>query len=235
MSIRDNYLRIMEGIHSAAAEAGRDPGEVCLLAVTKFVDEARIAQALDCGVTNCGENRAQELAAKLPFFQSRGAELHLIGQLQTNKVKYVIGNVKTIQSVDRPELAAEISRLAVKRGLTQSVLVEVNIGGEAQKGGVPPEGLEEFILTIAAMPGLRVEGLMCVPPAVGEEEARAYFARMRRLFEDMAGKGLPNASMNTLSMGMSGDYRAAIAEGSTMVRIGSALFGARPRQPGGGA
>ncbi len=235
MSIRENYQEIMEGIEQAALSAGRKPEEITLLAVTKFVEEERIIQALECGVTHCGESRAQELTAKLPMFARYGAELHLIGQLQTNKVKYVIGKVKTIQSVDRLELAEEISRLAVKNGLEQNVLIEVNVGGEAQKGGAPIEGLDELIQKVSALPGIGVEGLMCIPPVVDEGEARSYFARMRRLFDDMAGKKMPGVSMKTLSMGMSGDYRAAIAEGSNMVRIGTALFGARQARPGGGA
>lgn len=151
----------------------------------------------------------------------------MIGQLQTNKVKYVIGNASLIQSVDRLELAKEISRLAVKAGITQDVLAEVNIGGEAQKGGIAPDELKDLLSIISELPGIRVKGLMCVPPAVGEE-ARRYFASMRRLFEDIASAGIPGVDMRELSMGMSGDYKSAIKEGATMVRVGTAIFGARP-------
>ena len=133
MNIRENYLAIRENMEKAAAAAGRSADSVKLIAVTKFVEEARIAQALDCGIASVGENRVQELMGKLDFFHTRGVEVNLIGQLQTNKVKYIIGKVDMIQSVDRPALAQEIDRLAVRQGLVQDVLIEVNIGGEAQK------------------------------------------------------------------------------------------------------
>lgn len=235
MSIRENYLEIQENIARAAVGAGRKPEDVVLLAVTKFVDEARVREALDCGVADAGESRVQELVGKLPLFAEYGARVHLIGQLQTNKVKYVIGKVSTIQSVDRPGLAQEISREAVKNRLVQDVLVEVNIGCEEQKGGVMPDGLFPFLETISALPGVRLRGLMCIPPDVGEGEARRHFARMRELFDKASALGFPGARVDTLSMGMSGDYRAAVAEGSNMVRIGTALFGARRAFPGGGA
>lgn len=235
MSVRENYLAIMDGIATAARSAGRSPGEITLVAVTKFVDEARIREALACGVTDAGESRVQELTGKLPFFDEYRARLHLIGQLQTNKVKYVIGKVASIQSVDRPELAAKISEEAVKRGVVQDVLAEVNIGREAQKGGADPDELFRFLEMISSLPGVRLRGLMCIPPDVGEEEARRHFARMRELFVRAGALGFPNAKLDMLSMGMSGDYRAAIAEGSNMVRIGTALFGARQKPPGGGA
>ena len=138
MSIRDNYLTVMENIAAACAQCGRGEGEVKLITVTKFVDTGRIAEAVAAGVRHVGENRAQEFRDKLDFFKENGLDAHLIGQLQTNKVKYVIGNASLIQSVDRLELAKEISRLAVKAGITQDVLAEVNIGGEAQKGGIAP-------------------------------------------------------------------------------------------------
>ena len=227
MNIRENYLAIRENMEKAAAAAGRSAGSVKLVAVTKFVEEARIAQALDCGIASVGENRVQELMGNLDFFHTRGVEVNLIGQLQTNKVKYIIGKVDMIQSVDRLALAQEIDRLAVRQGLVQDVLIEVNIGGEAQKGGIAPEELPTFLEMVSAMNGIRVKGLMCIPPAVGEEGARPYFARMRELFETLGSKSIPNVSMEQLSMGMSGDYRAAIAEGATMIRVGTALFGAR--------
>lgn len=235
MSIRDNYLEIKANIESTAKQAGRKPEDITLLAVTKFVDEARVREALELGVTDAGESRVQELRGKFPLFEKFGTHVHLIGQLQTNKVKYVIGKVATIQSVDRIDLAGEISREAVKHGVVQDVLVEVNIGGEEQKGGVDPGGLFRFFEEITALPGVCLRGLMCIPPAVGEEDARRYFARMQELFAKTEALKLPNAKVDMLSMGMSGDYRAAIAEGSNMVRIGTALFGARPAAPGGKA
>ena len=227
MNIRENYLAIRENMEKAAAAAGRSADSVKLVAVTKFVEEARIAQALDCGIASVGENRVQELMGKLDFFHTRGVEVNLIGQLQTNKVKYIIGKVDMITRDLVSALAQEIDRLAVRQGLVQDVLIEVNIGGEAQKGGIAPEELPTFLEMVSAMNGIRVKGLMCIPPAVGEEGARPYFARMRELFETLGSKSIPNVSMEQLSMGMSGDYRAAIAEGATMIRVGTALFGAR--------
>lgn len=234
MSIKENCEIIEQGIIESAAKAGRKRGEITLVAVTKFVEWARISEALDAGITDAGENRVQELVGKLPDFHGRGTNVHLIGQLQKNKVKYIIGNVKLIQSVDRLELAEEISRLAVKNNTVQNTLIEVNIGSEEQKGGVLTKDLPQLLEKISVLPGIAVKGLMCVPPAVGEEQARPYFAHMRSLFDSMRPVG-DNIAMETLSMGMSGDYRAAIAEGSTMVRIGSAIFGARPKPPVGKA
>ena len=220
MSIRDNYLMVMENIAAACAQCGRGEGEVKLITVTKFVDTGRIAEAVAAGARHVGENRAQEFRDKLDFFKENGLDAHLIGQLQTNKVKYVIGNASLIQSVDRLELAKEISRLAVKAGITQNVLAEVNIGGEAQKGGIAPCELKDLLSIISELPGIRVKGLMCVPPAVGEEEARRYFASMRRLFEDIASAGIPGVDMRELSMGMSGDYAEAIEAGKALAELG---------------
>lgn len=229
MSIRENYIEICRNIADAAKRAGRRAEDITVIAVSKFVDEERIRQAHEAGANTFGESRAQELAEKMPMFEEFGADVHFIGQLQSNKVKYVIGRVKTIQSVDRIELANEISRLAQRKNIVQSVLVEVNIGSEPQKGGAEPDRLNEFLSSISRLPGIRVDGLMCIPPAVGEGDARRYFAGMRELFEKAKGYELPNVFMNTLSMGMSGDYRAAVAEGATMVRVGRALFGERIR------
>ena len=227
MPIRENYLRIMENVQSAAVKAGRNPADIRLIAVTKFVDIERIREAAACGVRSVGENRVQEWQGKSAFFTQNGLASHLIGQLQSNKVKYVTGQVELIQSVDRLSLAKEIDRQAALRGVKQDVLVEVNIGGEAQKGGVLPLELPGLFEEISALPSVCVKGLMCVPPAVGPEEAQRYFAQMRELFMKHSTGRYPNVFMQQLSMGMSGDYMAAIAEGATMVRIGTALFGAR--------
>ena len=228
MSIAENYIRVTENIAAACAEAGRKSDEVKLIAVTKYVDTARIAEAVAAGARSVGENRVQEYRDKKDFFTANGLDVHLIGQLQTNKVKYIIGNGVLIQSLDRMELAREISRIASNKGVIQDTLVEVNIGGEAQKGGIATAELIPFLELVSAMPSIRVKGLMCVPPAVGQDEARRYFARMRRLFEDIRGMNMPNVDMLELSMGMSGDYKAAVLEGATMVRVGTGIFGARP-------
>lgn len=229
MSIRENYLEICQSIADAAKQAGRSAEDITLVAVSKFVDEERIRLAHEAGANVFGESRAQELGEKMPMFEEFGADVHFIGQLQTNKVKYIIGRVKTIQSVDRIELANEISRLAQKKNIVQDMLIEVNIGSEPQKGGAEPDKLNEFLSSISRLPGIRVDGLMCIPPAVDRENVRRYFAMMRELFEKAKGYDMPNVFMNTLSMGMSGDYRAAVAEGATMVRVGRALFGERMR------
>lgn len=223
--VSENYERIMEGIASACAQSGRKPEEITFVAVTKFVPMERIAPALGLGITNVGENRAQEMQEKLGFFKSSGCAIHFIGQLQTNKVKYIIGQADLVQSVDRIQLAQELERQADKHGVVQDILAQVNIGREPQKGGIPEEELPAFLSEVAVMPHLRVKGLMCVPPEAEEEEARVYFARMRKLFEVCSSTA--NVQMRHLSMGMSGDYRAAVKEGATMVRIGSALFGPR--------
>lgn len=200
---------------------------VRLVGITKFKTADEIRPAFEAGLRDAGENRAQEFNEKFDFFTSLGVRRHFVGALQLNKVKYLVGRADLIQSVDRPALAEEINRLAVKKGVIQPILIEVNIGREEQKSGVAPEELPELIGIITDMPGVSVNGLMCVPPAGSEDEARPYFAEMRELFERMRGLEGSNVSMRELSMGMSGDYKAAIAEGATMVRIGSAIFGPR--------
>ena len=227
MSIYDNYCSIRDAVAEAAITAGRDPKEVRLIGVTKFHPIADIEPAVAAGLTSVGENRVQELLEKFDYFHSAGLDVNLIGQLQTNKVKYVIGKVSLIQSMDRLELAKEVDKRARAASLVQDVLIEVNIGGEEQKGGILPEQLPDFLGLLSDMPGIRVKGLMCIPPAVGEQEARGYFAAMRKLFFDLKAQRLANIEMEHLSMGMSGDYRAAILEGATMVRVGTAIFGVR--------
>ena len=223
----DNLKRIRESIAEAEYAAGRPAGSVRLIGVTKFKTIDEIRPALEAGLVEVGENRAQEFTDKFDFFSSYGVKKHFIGTLQVNKVKYLVGKADLIQSVDRLALAEEIGRLAVKRQVVQPVLIEVNIGSEEQKSGVAPALLPELLKVVSDMPGILVKGLMCVPPAGSEDEARPYFARMRELFLKAGERSLPNISMEELSMGMSGDYKAAIREGATMVRIGSAIFGPR--------
>ena len=227
-SAADNYRFVADNIREAALKAGRDPGEIRLVAVTKFVDTERIAAAIGAGCTEVGENRAQELTEKYEFFKNNSQTVHFIGQLQLNKVKYLIGRADLIQSADRPEAFAEINRLAEKHGIRQETLVEVNIGDEPQKAGIAPGDLPELLKRISDMPCIHVKGLMCIPPAAGERGAGYYFARMKELFENIKGMDIPMADMELLSMGMSGDYPSAIAEGAKMVRVGSAIFGRRP-------
>lgn len=225
---KKHLQEIKKEIAEALDKAGRSEERVRIIGATKFKSFDDIRPVIDEGLTEVGENRAQEFNEKYVFFAECGVKAHFIGALQTNKVKYLVGRAALIQSVDRLALAAEVNRLAAQRQLVQPILIEVNIGGEEQKSGVAPKELRELLKVVSEMPGVRVEGLMCVPPAVGEEEARAYFARMRELFLRIRDENIPNIFMDELSMGMSGDYKAAVIEGSTMVRIGSALFGARP-------
>jgi len=227
MSIADNYARIQDEIASACALSGRSQDDIHMIAVTKFISMERIAQALDLGIKQIGENRAQELQDKLEFFNSRNCDIHFIGQLQTNKVKYILGKVQLIQSVDRLAAAQEIQRLAQLNSVQQDILVQVNIGHEDQKAGIDEDQLLPFLETVSNMPNLHVKGLMCIPPNLPGDAVRPYFAKMRSLFERMKGQALAQTDMQYLSMGMSGDFKEAILEGSNMVRIGTALFGSR--------
>lgn len=227
--VRENLARIEEQIQAACAAAGRRREEVTLMAVTKTVDASRINAALAAGITHIGENRVQEFLEKRDALQLDGVQAHLIGHLQTNKVRRIVGEVDMIQSIDSERLAQAVSRAAAEteRGHCD-VLVEVNIGNEDSKSGVPVAELEPLLEKIANFPGLRVRGLMAIPPILHTEaEKRAVFEQMYKLFVDIRGKNVDNITMEILSMGMSMDYVEAIREGSTMVRIGSAIFGKR--------
>ena len=210
----------------AEAADGRYPAPR-LIAVTKTHSAEEILPLAEAGVTEIGENRVQELLGKLPGLQDR-FQVHLIGRLQRNKVKQVIGNVCMIQSVDSEPLALEIHTRAIAAGRRMPVLVEVSPAGEEQKGGVPFDGTEAFLKRIAPMEGLDIRGLMAVMPLTDDEGTLdGLFARMRGLFERLKEKDLAGVRMDELSMGMSGDYRLAAAHGATMVRVGSAIFGPR--------
>lgn len=227
MTVADNFRFVLDNIAKAAEDVGQNPSDIELIAVTKFVDTDRILQAVHAGAVSVGENRVQEFLQKEEFFRSHNLNTDIIGRLQTNKVKYIVGKVRYIQSVDRMSLATEISRLAIARNTVQNTLVEVNIGDEAQKGGIAPAELKDFLYELSAMQGVCVKGLMCIPPAVSEVEARNYFAKMKKLFDDIRAANISGVEMKELSMGMSGDYMAAVREGATMVRVGSAIFGSR--------
>ncbi len=230
MSIYDNLSRVKEGIAAACAAAGRPEQDVTLVAVSKTFAPAAINEAIAAGATDVGENYVQEFVQKREEIDDR-ARLHFIGHLQSNKAKLVVGKVSLIQSVDRLSLAQELNRLAEKSGLRQRVLLEVNVGGEASKSGAPFEAVDELAHQIALLPGLELMGLMSIPPH-GETSAQSvpYFERLYHLFLDMQHKKIDNTSICVLSMGMSGDYREAIACGSTMVRVGTAIFGPRNYQ-----
>lgn len=229
--IAARLMQVQEQMARAALRAGRKQDEVRLCAVTKFVPAERIAEAADAGVTLIGENRAQEFSEKLIFYKQRNLEAHFIGQLQTNKVKYICGNADLIQSVDRIALLEALEQRAQKLDIVQPILVQVNIGNEPQKGGIDPNGLDAFLDRVAACSHLTLRGFMCVPPIEEAERVRPYFRRMRTLFEAARDTGAFD-SIDTLSMGMSHDYPIAIEEGATLVRVGTAIFG--PRQILGG-
>ena len=226
--IRANVAAIREKMAEAARGCGRDPKEIKLCAATKMNDAARVKVAVAAGVDCCGENRVQELLEKQSQGAYEGAPVHFIGHLQTNKVKQVVGRVDLIESVDRTELLECVEKQAAKLGLVQDILLEVNIGAEESKSGFTPEETMQTAAKMAEYPHCHLKGLMAIPP-VSEHEGDncRYFAEMRNLFVDISAKKYDNVSMECLSMGMSGDYPDAIREGATMIRVGTAIFGAR--------
>ena len=223
MSIAENVAAIRARIDAAAQ--GR---RVLLVAASKMNDAAAVREAIAAGVDACGENRVQELLEKNAQGAYAGAPLHFIGHLQKNKVKYLVGTADLIESVDSVELLRMIDARARKLGVTQDVLLEVNIGGEAAKSGFEPSALPEALEISGEFSPLKVRGLMAIPPvAEASGASRPYFARMRELFIDIGAKKYDNVSMDFLSMGMSGDFEDAIREGANVVRVGSAIFGPR--------
>lgn len=228
MSIADNVRSVKRRIAEAAEACGRDPSGIKLVAATKMNDASRVREAIAAGVDVCGENRVQEFLEKNAAGAYEGCPKHFIGHLQKNKVKYLVGEVELIHSVDSAELLETISRRAEKLGLVQDVLLEVNIGAEESKSGVSPEELGEILEKAADFPDARVRGLMAIPPICADpEENRTYFRRMYQLFVDIRAKKYDNVSMDFLSMGMSADFEVAISEGANMVRVGTGIFGAR--------
>ncbi len=226
--VRDNLLSVRERMEKACIAAGRPFDSVSLVAVTKTVDADRINAAIACGVTAIGENRVQEYLGKKDALHLDGVAAHLIGHLQTNKVKSIVGKVDMIQSVDSERVAQAIDTASLSLGITTDILIEVNVGREPQKAGVLPEELPFLLEKTALMQGVRVKGLMTVPPILETEyEKRKIFSQMFRLFIDNQAKKLDNIDMQILSMGMSDDFYEAILEGATTVRVGSAIFGRR--------
>lgn len=231
-NISSNVAEVRGRIAAAARKAGRDPGEIALIAVTKnrSVDEIRAAVA--AGVTDLGENRVQEAVHK---WRALGpiATWHMIGTLQSNKAAQATEFADLIHSLDRPSLARELSRLAAQRQCPIRALIQVNVAGEATKHGVSPAALEPLLETVVTLGGIRVEGLMTIAPlAADQATVQPVFARLRQWAERIGAQKLSNVEMRWLSMGMSGDYEAAIAEGANMVRIGTAIFGERPAPAG---
>ena len=226
--IKRNVARLREAIRAAALAAGRDPSEILLCAATKMNDAARVRAAVEAGVDLCGENRVQELSEKQPQGAYEGVPVHFIGHLQTNKVNKVVGFVDVIQSVDRMELLVCLQKAAEKKGLVQDILLEVNVGEEESKSGFSTAQTQEIAAKMGDFPNLRLRGLMAIPPiSQFSGQNRRFFAEMRQLAVDIESKKYDNVTMECLSMGMSDDYADAIAEGSTMIRVGTAIFGAR--------
>lgn len=226
--IEENYKYICEKIQEATLKSGREQGSVKLMGVTKTVDSVFINHALSLGIDLIGENRVQEYLGKRDELHLDGVEKHLIGHLQTNKVKQIVGEVDMIDSVDSIKVAKEIGKVSAKKGIVSDVLVEINIGSEKSKFGLDPSMLTEFLCEISEIEAISVKGLMAIPPICdSSDEIRKFFMKMNRMFLDIREKKLDNISMEILSMGMSGDYTEAILEGSTMVRVGSSLFGKR--------
>ncbi len=234
MDLKQNIMAVKEKIAAAAVRAGRDPAQITLCAATKVQTDDTIRAAIEAGLEVCGENRVQELCAHLEADAYAGArEVHFIGHLQTNKVNKVVGRVDLIQSVDSLRLLEAIEKQAEKLGIVQDILLEVNIAGELSKGGVAPEDVQDLAQAAVSMPHVRLRGLMAIPPvAHGPGANTQYFVKMRRLFVDTKDKIADNKNdMNCLSMGMSGDFEEAVAQGATLVRVGTAIFGPRPPRP----
>jgi PLP dependent protein len=227
-AVAENLCAVKERIAKAAARVGRDPDSITLVAVSKTVPVERIREAIDAGQRVFGENRVQEGQAKVPVL-GREVRWHLIGHLQRNKVKVVCDLFDLIESVDSLPLAQDLNTRASQHGIVMPILLQVHIGDEATKSGIPAAEALTLVQQVALLPHVSVRGLMCVPPPVDiPDHARPYFAQLRTLAEQIAGQQIPNVSMTELSMGMSHDFDVAIEEGATMVRVGSAIFGPRP-------
>ena len=228
MSIKENVARIRSQMEAAAIAAGRDPKEIILCAATKMNDAAAVREAIRAGVDCCGENKVQELTAKLAENAYEGAPVHFIGHLQTNKVKFVVGKVDLIQSVDSERLLTAIDKEAKKQGIIQDILLEVNIGGEESKSGFRPDDILPLVDKLPEYPNIRVKGLMAIPPISQKNgDNLKFFQKMCNISVDIIAKKEDNDMAKYLSMGMSDDFADAIACGSTMIRVGTAIFGAR--------
>lgn len=226
LNLRERVAEVQERIRQAAQRAGRQPEEIILVGVTKGVSPEVINQAFDAGIKIAGENRAQELLAKIPQV-TRPVEWHFIGALQTNKVRQILNKVALIHSLDRFSLAEEIARVARRQGIAARALVQVNVSRETTKRGLEVKEVIPFLAEVSKYEGLQVEGLMTIAPLGKESEARRVFGQLRRLAEEVEKEGFPRVQMRYLSMGMTDDFEVAIEEGSNMVRIGRGLFGPR--------
>lgn len=225
--VTENLKTVEEKIRQACERSMRERSEVTLIAVSKTKPVSMIREAMDSGIVTFGENKVQELLEKQSVLKEP-LDWHMIGHLQRNKVRQVVGRVKRIHSVDSLRLAEQIQKDCEKQGLTANILIEVNIAGEETKFGLKPEETERVIREIATYPNVRVCGLMTIAPFVeNPEENRVHFRNLHKLLVDINSKNIDNISMSELSMGMSGDYEVAIEEGATYVRVGTGIFGSR--------
>lgn len=226
--IGDNILRVREKIAASCARSGRSEDDVTLIGVTKTQTVETINESIVCGITHIGENRVQELIEKYDAL-TQGVHVHLIGHLQTNKVRYALPKAELIHSVDSAHLADEISKTAVSMGITAHALVQVNVSGEESKFGIPPENLDELLEHISSLNGIKIHGLMTIPPINDGniEKSRKVFETLYNIFIDKQQKKYDNIIMEHLSMGMSDDFETAIESGATMVRIGRYIYGRR--------
>ncbi len=228
MSIAENVARIRAEMEKAALAAGRDPKSILLCAATKMNDAQAVREAIRAGVDCCGENRVQELTQKLAENAYEGVPVHFIGHLQTNKVRQVVGKVALIQSVDSARLLAAIDKEAARQGIVQNILLEINIGGEESKTGFAPEEVFPILEEMGQYPNVRIKGLMAIPPIRQKNgDSLKYFQKMYNISVDIIRKKYDNVRVDCMSMGMSDDYAEAIGCGSTMIRVGTAIFGAR--------
>ena len=229
--LKENLKNVEENILEACKKAGRNREDVKLISVSKTNPNEVLKLAYGLGVRVFGENKVQELTGKIDFFNEHydvQPEWHLIGHLQTNKVKYIVGKVKLIHSVDSEKLASVIDAESKKKGVVSDILVEINIGNEESKFGIDASQTLDLVEKIAKYPNLRVKGLMCIAPYTDDpEDNRKFFKKIKKLSVDIADKNIDNVSMCELSMGMTGDYQVAIEEGATYVRVGTGIFGRR--------
>lgn len=225
--IKENLTTINQNIQTACLHSGRNTDEVTLIAVSKTKPAALLKEAYQEGCRDFGENKVQELIDKYEQLP-KDIKWHMIGHLQRNKVKYIVGKTALIHSVDSLKLAEEISKESTKKEVTTAVLIEVNVAGEESKFGVAVEEAESLIQSVALLPGIVIKGLMTIAPYVADaEENRQYFERLKQLSVDISRKNIDNVNMNVLSMGMTGDYAVAIEEGATYIRVGTGIFGER--------
>ncbi|MBP5624665.1 MAG: YggS family pyridoxal phosphate-dependent enzyme [Lachnospiraceae bacterium] len=227
IDVKENIRKVKENMRNACLKAGRTPEDTTLIAVTKTKPFEMLMEAYDAGVRDFGENKVQDLMAKFEL-APKDSRFHMIGHLQKNKVKYLIGNVYLIHGVDSYELAEVIDKESKKKNVVTNILVEVNVAGEESKFGTSSKDAKEVVKKIASLPNVKVKGLMTIAPyVVNPEENRQYFVELRNLLIDINKENIDNISMDILSMGMTGDYCVACEEGATYVRVGTGIFGER--------